>query len=219
MKRAICLIVALMLCVSMVLPVAAAEFVPSITYKDGVDFNSAELDGKDVSGQLVITPLKDILNHTADLPKETIDLMISLHEQLSGGKVKLPVGDGFVIRDMVHIGFGDNTEMYDKLNNTDSKLTVVFPLGVSKDTVVKVLIYIDGEWKVVEGVVNNGDGTVTVVFDQICPVLFCVDADAELDPPKTGDTMGSDLLIWIGVMAAALAAMVVLVINRRKFVR
>ena len=48
MKKAICLIVALVLCVSMVLPVAATEFVPSITYKGDLGFSSAVMDGVDI---------------------------------------------------------------------------------------------------------------------------------------------------------------------------
>ena len=39
---------------------------------------------------------------------------------------------------------------------------------------VAVFSYVDGEWIEAVSVTNNGDGTVTVVFEDICPVAFAV---------------------------------------------
>ena len=218
MKKAISLIVVLVLCISMVLPVSAANFVPSITYKDGPTASGATVNGVNVSDSLVITTLKDVLGNSSNLTQEEKDLLESLHENLSSGGIKLPVSDNFVVRDLVHVDFGSDEELKEQVQSGKGTLNVTLNAGVGKNTVVKVLVYVEGEWKEMEAV-NNGDGTISVEFSALGPVMICVDADSEIDPPKTGDNMGSDLVVWIAVMAVAMGAIVVLLINRRKFVR
>ena len=65
--------------------------------------------------------------------------------------------------------------------------------------------------------VNNGDGTLTCVFEDICPVVFCVEEDYHIGPPpKTGDEFGRKLPLWIALMVVSLIAIVVLVVLYRK---
>jgi len=35
--------------------------------------------------------------------------------------------------------------------------------------------YVNGEWIPAEEIINNGDGTVTITFKQLCPVAIAVE--------------------------------------------
>jgi LPXTG-motif cell wall-anchored protein len=50
-------------------------------------------------------------------------------------------------------------------------------------------------------------------------VAFAVEADAIKETPKTGDDVGANMILWIALMVASFAAIMVLVVNRRKFIR
>ena len=104
----------------------------------------------------------------------------------------------------------------DWLAQENTTVTVTFDMGISADAEVVVMTYIDGVWTAAESVVNNGDGTLTCVFEDICPVVFCVEEDYNITPPKTGDEIGRKLPLWIALMVISLIAIVVLVILYRK---
>ena len=225
MRRIVCLILALMVCVSLACPALAATgtFVPSISYKDGPDIEEVILDGENVGGCLVVSSITDAKNKTTDIGQEDRDLLLEVYEKLDDGSMKLPLeNDKYVIRELVDVSFRKtacvDAEHSHKewLEQDNTTITVKFDLGVAKTTEVVVMTYVDGQWAAIESVENNGDGTVTCVFEDICPVAFCVEADAEDTPPKTGDTIGRSLILWVVLMAVSLAAIVILVVRRRK---
>jgi hypothetical protein len=77
--------------------------------------------------------------------------------------------------------------------------------------------YVDGKWVPVVDCINNGDGTVTVQFDKICPVAFLVPGtttNSSTVSPATSDVSG--VILWGSVMFVSLAAAVAIVIFRRK---
>ncbi len=47
-------------------------------------------------------------------------------------------------------------------------------LGIEADAKLMALVYVDGAWTEVKDVENNGNGTVTCLFEDICPVAFVV---------------------------------------------
>ena len=226
MKKMIVLLMAVLLCMSMVLPVCAAgqEFVPSITYKDGLTDVKATVDGEDVGGCVIITSIKEAKEKTTDISQESRDELLEVYEKLSDGSMKLPLEGDYVVVELVDISFAEsacvnNTEHQhvEWLAEPENVITIdVGYMDKTKDVVV--LYYHDGEWKTAESVVNNGDGTFTCVFEDICPVAFCVEASKMEESPKTGDT--SDVLLWVAVMAiAAVALVAVLVLYRRRDVK
>ena len=81
---------------------------------------------------------------------------------------------------------------------------------------VTVMAYVDGEWSAIKSVVNNGDGTVTCIFEDICPVAFVVEETGNADGPLTGDAMGQNMWIWMAVMAACVAGITILLLMKRK---
>jgi len=165
-------------------------FVPSITYKEApfVVTISSNME-YDLTTQykecLVVTTLMQAEEKTTDIQQESRDLLQEVYEKLADGSMTLPLEENYVIRELVDIDFkyeacqcsethGDKCAT---LAEDGKTITIDFNLGVDEDTEIVVMTYVDGEWKAVESVVNNGDGTITCIFEDLCPVAFAVIED------------------------------------------
>lgn len=228
MRRIACLLLALMMCVMVAMPAMAADdtFVPSISYKDGPDVEDATMGDEDVTGCIVVTSLKEAKEKTTDIGQDDRDLLWDVYNKLSNGTMELNVDSKkYVVRELVDVSFKEKACVQvphgheEELKKDDTTVEITFDMSLPKHANLKVFVYLDGKWVEVEKVTNNGDGTVTCVFDDICPVAFAVEAEANKEPAKTGDNVGVNMIYWIVLMVASFAAIVVLVINRRKFVR
>ncbi len=96
-------------------------------------------------------------------------------------------------------------------------LDLTFDLGIASGTFITAMVYVDGKWQPVVSCVNNGDGTVTVEFDKICPVAFLVPGSGvsmSTVSPTTSDASG--IVLYSGILFVSLMAIVALVIYRRK---
>lgn len=229
MKRILFLIVAMTLCISLLAPAVFAEdFVPSIGDKDHPEIVPV---GGDVIGQiigadgavisdvqsgcLVITPVSEA-NSSSDIPADAKDILLDVYEKLSNGSMNLPYDsslnpDDMVIRDLFDMSFLC-TEHPEMLNNGGT-LKITFDLGVTAGDTVVAMVYVGGKWVQVD-LTNNGDGSVTCLFGQICPVAFAVKQTET--PPHTGDFSGNDILMWSLLMAGSAVALVVCVVFYRK---
>lgn len=225
MRRVICLINVLMLCMALAVPAFATTgtFVPSITYKDGPEVVEAEINGEDGTGCVVVTSIKEAREKTTDIYQEDRDLLLEVYEELVKGSMVLPMEDkNYVVRELVDVSFVKTGCVEvphghkEWLAEEDTTIEVVFDLGLNGVTKLEVLTYIDGVWAPVESVQINADGTVTCVFEDFCPVAFCVGVDEDVIPPKTGDAMAEGLGQWIILLTVATGAVVVLLINRRR---
>ena len=239
MRKIACLFVALLLCMSMAVPAFAAEnaFVPSIPEKDGPEFSYGEdeegkptigmiVDNDDklvdhiYEGCLIITSIAKVKD-SDKIPEDARQELLKVYEQLKDGSMKVPYDkistdldpDKMVIRELVDLSWlcDEHDEMLDGEGNS---LKLTFKMGVESGTDVYVMTFVDGEWKPIKSVVNNGDGTITCVFEEICPVLFAVERDGEAVPPQTGDN--ANLTLWIVVLAVSVAAMAAVLIYRGK---
>ena len=229
MKKLISLMVALLVCLSLVVPAAAVEneFVPSISYKGSFVVISAETDGEDVSDCVVITSIKDAKDKKTDISQDDRDLLLEIYDKLSNGEMPLPLDGDYVIRELVDISFKYDDCREDEthpdkdgmLKKPGVTLTVTADLDIGGAADLKVFSYVNGEWVPAKVVKINGDGTVTLELEDICPVVFCVDKGYSAGLPDTGDVFGRNLTMWIVLLAVFAAAIVVLLINRRKFVR
>lgn len=223
MKRFVCLLSVLLLCVTLACPAFAADtFVPSIGYKDGPDVENADLGGTDVHDCVVVTSIAQAEDKSTDITQAARDELLDVYAKLSDGSMKPPV-DGYVIRELVDVSFklkncveNEPHTHLEELAKDGTTIKVTFDLGVAKSTNVVVKTYTNGTWEDVVGVTNNGDGTVTVEFEHFCPVAFCVEQGAEVPPSQTGDEAGQSMFLWIALMVLSLAAIVVLVVLSRK---
>lgn len=224
MKQMICLLVALMLCVMAMVPAYAAEddFVPSISYKDGPEIEDAELNEEDVEGCLIVSSIRDAEEESTDISQEDRDLLLEVYEDLLSDEMELPLEDSdYVVIELVDVSWAESTCVEDEhgheewLEEPETELEVTFDLGVGPTTDVVVFVYVDGEWIEVE-TENNEDGTVTCIFEEICPVAFCIDPEDEVAPPDTGDLAMGEILLWSGMMLLSLLMLLLVLFLRRK---
>ena len=223
MKKLIVFMMMLALCMAMVLPVYAAEqeFVPSITYKDGLDAQKATMNGEGVGNCVVITSIKEAEEKTTDIRQDTRDLLLDIYQKLKDGSMKLPLEGDYVVVELVDINFAhsscENVAEHNHIQwlQQEGNTITVDLANMAKGLDLVVLVYQDGQWVKVEKVTNNGDGTYTCEFEIFGTVAFCVEADALEEAPATGDN--SHVFLWLAVMLAAAACLVVvLMANRRR---
>ena len=91
MKKLIAMLIALAVCCAMVLPVAAEEFVPSISYKDHPEIvdtpvikDEAQEEVKDV--EVVITPVAGALDKPEEEQNPVDKNLINVYEKLERGQ-------------------------------------------------------------------------------------------------------------------------------------
>jgi hypothetical protein len=231
MKKFVCLLVVLMLCLSMAIPAFAAEddFVPSIGYKDGPEIIKGEQNGTDVTDCLVVSTIKQATDKDTDITQYERNLLLDVYDKLLKDEMTLPLENDYVIRDLVNVSYkyndcrteeahGNKTEELKAPGNT---LTVTFDIGVDKNTKIVVMTYIEnpeadaseGTWIPAESVVNNGDGTLTVALEDIGLVAFVTELDSSA---STGDAARGQLGLFIGLLIFSAAAIVVMLCLKGK---
>ena len=138
--------------------------------------------------------------------------------------MKLPLdSEDYAIRELVDISFTKTGCVEashghkEWLAQENTTVKIVIDLGINKNEKLEVFAYVNEEWTKVESEVNS-NGTVTCIFEDICPVAFCVEEKIAANPPKTGDVAGN-MTGWVVLMVVSFAAVVLLLVNRRKIVR
>lgn len=240
MKRIVCLLAVLVLCISLVCPVFAADFVPSIDIKDepdiipGLDENGKKWIGRilDATGKfidyvyedcLVLTPISQVITSPL-IPDHAEEMMLKVYAALKDGSMKVPYEkfsdkldeSKMVIRELIDASWlcEDHPEI---LEPAGVHIEITFDLGIGKDTPIYVMTYKHDVWNPIVSTVNNGDGTVTCVFEDFCPILFAVPTGSDVPPAPTGDT--ANLTLWFTLLAVSAAALVAVIVFRRKAVR
>ena len=234
MKRAIALLVAVILCCTLALSVSAAEnFVPSISYKDHPEVVGVPRLVNEDGGLvheldihcLEITPVSEAVNIAADERNDAQKLLVDVYGQLKSGAMKLPfdedVADSMVIRDLIDASLVCGAVHLDpnhvvELAKPGVCIEVTFGLGINANVPVVVMAYLDGQWTPAVSVVNNGDGTVTCVFEELCPVAFCVDTTDLTPVPPTGDAVGQNLIYWFIMMVVSAGVLILLLLKQRQ---
>lgn len=242
MKKIISLLLIAVLCIGLVCPVFADEFVPSITDKDAPDVVPVPDDeGKDCVGPLkdedgnvidyvyedclVITPISEAESSTR-IPEDSKDILLDVYGKLSDGTMDLPYEkfndnldpSTMVIRDLFDAswlcgegsGFTDHPDHPAILAVPGNTLTITFDIGVPKNATVYVMTYINGVWEPIVSSTNNGDGTVTCVFEDICPIAFSIGSQYTNPPAQTGDN--SMIFLWITLLAVATLSLAALIV-------
>ena len=252
MRKIIACIVALMICASMVLPAAAAPFTPSVTYKPCPDIVPVEdpegnpaigeiLSGDGVVdyvyGCLVVTPVSEAETST-EIPEESRAILLDVYAKLTSGEMKIPYekfnagldSSKMSVRDLFDAtflcgGIPNGVDHPKMLEPEGVTFRITFDLGVAADEKIYTLTYKEGEWNPIVSTVNNGDGTVTCVFEKLCPIAFCVgrpgtDTPGLPDRPDipsagTGDPAGGQMMIWIVLGSVCLVALIAVVVVYR----
>lgn len=195
MKKVLTVAIVLVLCLMIAVPVAAANGTAvnspetfeifftgtSMESSNLVEFGLTEEMVENLDSCIVITTIEQAEKKTTDITQEERDLLLETYAGLEDGSVKLPV-EGCTVRELVDISFKHNAcraveahgHKDEALKQEDATLTMRVNIGVGADEKVCVMTFVDGQWAEIEEAVNNGDGTVTCVFEDLCPVAFAV---------------------------------------------
>ena len=176
------------------------------------------------SEQLVVTPVSGA-NDSTEIPEAAKDQLLDIYEKLTECTMEIPYEkidpaidpSDMVIRDLFDVSSVDENHQQ-VAGKDDMAVKVTFDLGVAADVDVYCMTYVNGEWVPAVSVMNNGDGTVTIVMEAFGPVVFSVETAGSVTPPaQTGDRFGAQLPIWAAIMTvSALALVVILVMGNRK---
>ena len=238
MRKLVCLLTVLLICVSLACPaLAAEEFVPSISYKGTPSVVTVkDENGNDASAVIrnadgtaagyvyepcmLVTPVANAANEN-DIPAEAKEQLMAVYKALNDGTMKLPYGEGIkaedmVIRDLFDVSWLCSHGHAAALEPTGVVFEMTFDLGVDADAKVVVMTYKNDAWNEIAKVVNNGDGTVTCTFEHLCPVAIAVESESAGESGDTGDNIGNSMYLWIALMVVAASAVVILTATRRK---
>lgn len=242
MRKVICMLTVLLLCVSMVLPVFAAEngFVPSITYKpnpeiepvtgeDGEEYvgvirdSEGNIEDYVPKGCLVVTPIAHVWDEEIFVSEEIEELLLFVYNGLNEGSMEIPYEKheadldpaNMVIRDLFDARW--TCEEHPKMLEPEGVvLELTFDLGVVADAQIFVQTYDEEtkEWSPIVKTVNNGDGTVTCTFEHLCAVAFSMPIAAASTPVEQAET--PNIIPWIILLIVAVCAIVGVVIAKNK---
>lgn len=227
------LLVVMLLAMTVNVMAAGIEFVPSIENKGApaiVVIGETE-DGKPIIGYIVdkdnavlstehddciiITAIGDA-ETSKDIPEESKKILLDVYKKLKeNGADAIPgVSSDKVVRDLFDLS-SECGDIKTYLVGDSNTLDLKFDLKITKDTAVEAMIFVNGEWKKVP-TKNNGDGTVTASFNELGAVAFLVDSASIGTSPDTGDVFGNSITLWVGIMAASVVLIVVLVTVLRR---
>ena len=242
MRKLICMLIALVMCLTIAAPAYAAEsdFVPSITYKpnpeivpveneEGREFigvirdeNGDIIDYVDF-GCLVFAPIAHVWDDETEVPADVKRLLTFVYEELNSGDMEIPYdkheadldSSNMVIRDLFDARWAceDHGEMIEEEGVT---FEITFDLGVVADTTIYVMTYDEeaNEWSPIVNTVNNGDGTVTCTFEHLCVIAFSMPIAAATVPVE--DVPSINVWPWILLLLVAAVAVVCIGVAKSK---
>ena len=228
MKKVLSIILTIALVATLACAASATEFVESVGAKDAPelivalikDATTGEVLEEVPVGHLLVTSVADAPTSTS-IPAAARDALLMVYGKLSDGSMTLPAekirenlkDSDLQIRDLFDLSWICETGCHEEqVEPQNIVLEVVFKLGVEADAIIHTMTYKNGEWNPIVKTVNNGDGTITCTFEHLCPVVFAID-NSNVD---TGDAMGNQMILWAVIMAVSAAALVTLVVLRRK---
>lgn len=244
MKKLMSVAVVMLLCLSLVLPVCAVEagngFVPSITYKPTPEFVPVydeagnEYIGviKDAEGNildyvshgcLLVTPIAHVWDEDIEVPIEVEELLLFLYNGLNDGSITIPYElheanldpANMVIRDLFDVRW--NCEEHAKsLDEPGVVLELILDLGVVPEAQIYGQTYDEdtGTWEPLVSVVNNGDGTLTCIFEHLCGVEFSM--PLTLTPAVVEEQKAPNILPWVIILVLAAIGIVAVVVSKKK---
>lgn len=204
MRKAIQLISAILVAAMLVLPASAASFTPSVVQKGAPTMGTltdasgnsvaavvTDSDGKEIMGvssdSVVVTSVADIQEASEEVQTVLEEAYKSISESksleeaapalaavLEESNSKLTVSD-LVVRDLIYVSVDEEVE---KVMEDGFSISLKFDLGIKDDDFLVVMMYVDGEWIVVDAdkVEIDENGEVTVIFDGVPgPVAFVVE--------------------------------------------
>ena len=234
MKKVLLTIATLMLVVALSVTAFADNFVPSVervalpevieAYFDNSGVKEVVAESDFILSSLEKTSSPDRSTLDADLLAEVEEADVKLadayEEILDAPSLFAVFGTDVLSEDYSYV----ISHLFDLTVRNSAKefeagkvLVVEFDIDMPEDAIFHVATLCEDEWVILDDdqVVNNGDGTVTVTFEELCPIAVIRntgDAD-EVKSPQTSDTT----LPYLTVAAViGLAGIAVLALGLKK---
>ncbi|MBQ4603156.1 MAG: hypothetical protein IJB16_01000 [Clostridia bacterium] len=239
MKKAISLILSLIMVLSFSVAAFAAEgdFRPSVPSKDhplivpqllnGISFDALILDenneviegihlvtGENSDGEIIVTAYSEI--EIADERVNVVYMETSYKEVLGARSLQelhdmIPLG--MIVRDFFDITL---VGTYQDIFKEGKKLQIRFDIGAElKEKIMALTRCSDEEgWEFVESVTINPDGTVTVIFDKLCPVIFLTEKDGAVQSPATSDM--STVALWTLAIVFGMGSVCMIIASKKR---
>lgn len=160
-----------------------------VTLEDAQD---KESNISDSARKTLLDLYEDLLEKEIKLSEELPELNKLVEEKFGKGNN----ADNMVVRDLMLADLV-HKECKDELRKEGTTIDVTFEMKVEKGTFLQVATFIDGEWTLAEKVVINDDDTVTVTFEDLCPVLFLV-------PGEMNEEVAGFNWWWLAIIPLAL---------------
>ena len=255
MKKLISLVLALVICMSAACTAFATAYTASVEQKSA----PAVMEIQNEQGQtaiarlignvpeeimslvsdefLVVTAVADA-ETSAHIPDASEEALMEVYKGLQEGTIQVPFAeldqekaDKLVVRDLFDVSWTDveGNDFSKHLENEDISLEMTFAMDVEADAVVYVMVYKNDTWNQIEQVTNNGDGTVTCVFNHLCPVAVIVEADEAMEvvnlpaqntesaaSAQPAEASGQNVTLWIVILAAAVVALAAVFAGKKR---
>lgn len=239
MKKAISLILSVIMVLSLGVAAYAAEgdFRPSVPSKDlptvvpqilnGVSFDALILDennevveglhivtGENPDGEIIITAYSEI--EVADERVNVVYMETSYEEILDArslSELNELIPAGMIVRDFFDITL---VGTYQDIFKEGKKLQIKFDISAELEEKIMALTRCSDEtgWQFVESVTINPDGTVTVIFDELCPVVFLTEKDGAVESPATSDM--STVALWTLAVVFGMGSVCMIIASRKR---
>ena len=202
MRKGMQLISILLIIAILAIPAGAASFTPSVEQKGAPTLSElTDESGKsvaaivtDAEGREVMSVSSDSVTVTSvadiqEAPEEVQAAMEEAYKSISESKsleVAAPalvdaleesesvlnVSD-LVVRDLIHVAVDEDVA---KAMEEGASITLKFDMGMEPDELLIVMVYVDGEWVVIDAdkVEIHENGEVTVTFDGKLGPVACV---------------------------------------------
>lgn len=218
MKKIISLILAMIMVLSMGVTAFADEFIDSIERDYGaisakiINESGEELAVLELGEEcLVVTHITEADDADSAVTEEAKILKEVYKKLVSGELVPDFEKAGFDPEKMVLIDLYDATLVCDEHPEQIAPerilIEITFKVNVDAGKNVCAMAYKNNEWLPAEKVVNNGDNTVTVTIEHLCPIVFAVEegSGTEEDNPNTGSSVAIGMVALVSAAAAAIS--------------
>ncbi|MBP1569046.1 MAG: hypothetical protein J6J07_07095 [Oscillospiraceae bacterium] len=222
MKKIISIVLAMIMVFAIGATAFAATFTPSVEDPHGAINARILEDGEFIEGIifgkkcLIVTHISEADDAIPELDEE-MALLKDVYKKLLSGEMKIPYEKaGFNSANMTLIDLYDATFLCQEhpimLEPEGVVIEITFKVNVPAGKEVCVMTYKNGQWIPAEEVTNNGNGTVTCVFEHLCPIAFAVETGS--GSGSTGESVpeanpNTGAPVFFGTAALVCAAAVV----------
>lgn len=239
MKKALSVILSLVMVLSIGVTAFAAEddFRPSVDSKDhpvivpqlfnSISFDALILDennevvegihlvtGENPDGEIIVTAYSEI--EVADKRVNVVYMEASYKEILDARSLqelheKIPVG--MIVRDFFDVTL---VGTYKDIFKEGKKLQIRFDISADLKEKIMALTRCSDEsgWEFVESVTVNPDGSITVIFDRLCPVIFLTEDAGAVQSPATFDY--STTALWTLAVIFGMGSVCMIIASKKK---